>query len=216
MCRDNQLWPRRFVVSGEICHNPLAGYSQWRSNEPLEIMNIGEPSIILITGIMASGKSTVAQRLAEQFPQSVHLRGDVFRRMIVNGRHEMDADFTDSAFEQLRLRYRLAATAANLYCAAGFTVVYQEVVIGPVLKEVVEMLEKKRPSYLVVLCPSPEVVAQREATRNKVGYTSWSPTALDQELRSNTPQLGMWLDTSTLSVKETVDTILARLEEALV
>ena len=44
------------------------------------------PQLILITGIMAAGKSTVAQHLAERLPNSVHLRGDVFRRMMVNGR----------------------------------------------------------------------------------------------------------------------------------
>ena len=44
--------------------------------------------IILITGNMASGKSTVAQALAEQLPKSVHLRGDLFRRMIVSGRSD--------------------------------------------------------------------------------------------------------------------------------
>ena len=54
--------------------------------------NSGEdPRVILITGIMAAGKSTVAQHLAERLPRSVHLRGDVFRRMIVGGRAEMAA-----------------------------------------------------------------------------------------------------------------------------
>ena len=44
------------------------------------------PQVILITGNMAAGKSSVAQSLAERLPKSVHLRGDVFRRMIVSGR----------------------------------------------------------------------------------------------------------------------------------
>ena len=47
------------------------------------------PWLILLTGIMAAGKSTVAQHLAERLPHSVHLRGDVFRRMIVNGRADV-------------------------------------------------------------------------------------------------------------------------------
>jgi adenylylsulfate kinase-like enzyme len=175
-----------------------------------------EPTIVLITGIMASGKSTAAQRLAERLPKSVHLRGDVFRRMIVTGRAEMESPLSESALDQLRLRYRIAAAAGHLYCAAGFTVVYQDVIIGPVLKEVVEMFREKRPLHVIVLCPSAEVVARREATRGKVGYTSWTPDALDLELRSNTPRLGLWLDTSTLSVEETVDAILARHAEALV
>jgi chloramphenicol 3-O-phosphotransferase len=45
-------------------------------------------SVIVITGVMAAGKSTVAQRLAERLPRSAHIRGDVFRRMIVGGRVE--------------------------------------------------------------------------------------------------------------------------------
>jgi dephospho-CoA kinase len=42
-------------------------------------------AIVLITGIQAAGKSTVAQILAEQLPQSVHVRGGLFRRMVING-----------------------------------------------------------------------------------------------------------------------------------
>ncbi len=175
-----------------------------------------EPSIILITGIMASGKSTVAQHLAERLDKSVHLRGDVFRRMIVNGRAEMEADFNERAWGQLRLRYRLAATSAQMYCAAGFVVVYQDVILGPVLSEVVDMLRGKGTLYVIVLCPSPEVVAQREAARDKVAYSSWMPADLHHELQANTPRIGLWLDTSNLSVKETVDAILARIEEAAV
>ena len=36
------------------------------------------PSIIVITGIMAAGKSTVAQALAERLPKSIHLRATCF------------------------------------------------------------------------------------------------------------------------------------------
>ncbi len=39
-------------------------------------------AIYLITGVMASGKSTVAQLLASRLEKGVHLRGDLFRRMI--------------------------------------------------------------------------------------------------------------------------------------
>lgn len=51
-----------------------------------KIEQIMESQVILITGNMAAGKSSVAQALAERLPQSIHPRGDVFRRMIVNGR----------------------------------------------------------------------------------------------------------------------------------
>jgi predicted kinase len=175
--------------------------------------------VILLTGVMAAGKSTVAQQLAERLPMSVHLRGDVFRRMIVNGRAEPEKGFSERAFEQLRLRYHLAALASDLYCAAGFTVVYQDIIIGPILREVVEDLQPLRtrqPLHVVVLCPTPGVIAAREAAREKTGYTTWTPDELDHELHTNTPRLGLWLDTSALSVEETVETILARMDDALI
>jgi predicted kinase len=182
-------------------------------------MTVREPEMIMITGIMASGKSTVAQHLAERFAKSVHLRGDVFRRMIVKGKAEMGPEFSQAAYDQLRLRYQLAAAAANTYFEAGFTVVYQDVILGSVLAEVVDMIKKfqtGRTLHLIVLCPSPEVVAQREAARNKTGYGSWSPVQLDQALRADTPRLGLWLDTSALSIEETVDAILDQLDRAIV
>ncbi|MEO8608208.1 MAG: AAA family ATPase [Chloroflexota bacterium] len=181
-----------------------------------EKMTADRPYIVLITGIMAAGKSTIAQALAERFPKSVHLRGDVFRRMIVNGRADMGADFTDEDWAQLRLRYQLAANAAETYVEAGFTVVYQDVIIGAVLQEVVDRLKAKQKLFVVVLCPLPHVVAAREAGRGKVGYGSWTPADLDAALRTDTPRLGLWLDNSALSIAETVDTILGRLDEAAV
>jgi chloramphenicol 3-O-phosphotransferase len=173
------------------------------------------PSVILMTGIMASGKSTVAQAVAERLPKSVHLRGDVFRRMIVNGRLEMEPDAGEAALSQLRLRYRLAASAAETYCAAGFTVVYQDVIIGPMLAEVVDMLTRW-PLYVVVLCPSPDAAAQRDAARHKVAYRGWTPEVLDDILRETTPPIGLWLDTSSQTVDETVESILGRIREAAV
>jgi len=41
--------------------------------------------------------------------RSVHVRGDLFRRMVVNGRADMTPDPSAEAVRQLRLRYRLTA-----------------------------------------------------------------------------------------------------------
>lgn len=166
------------------------------------------PELYLVTGIMAAGKSTVAQALAERFAKSVHLRGDQFRRAVVSGREEMTAAPTTEAFEQLRLRYRLAAGVADGYVEAGFTTVVQDVVIGPMLEEFVEMV-RHRPLNVVVLTPSVEAVAEREAGRSKTGYHSVNPAQLDDVLRNTTPRIGYWLDTTDLTVEQTVDRILA-------
>jgi predicted kinase len=174
-----------------------------------------QPSVILITGLMAAGKSTVAQHLAERLPKSVHLRGDLFRRMIVNGRAEMGFELSTEAYDQLRLRYRLAAMAADLYIQAGFTVVYQDIILGPELGEVVTYY-RQHPLYVIVLCPTAEVVAAREAGRPKTGYGDLSVADFDRVLRAETPRLGWWLDTSDLTIPATVDRILANLMSAQV
>jgi cytidylate kinase len=168
---------------------------------------------ILITGIMASGKSSVAQALAERLPKSVHLRGDMFRRMIINGRAEIESPLSDAAMMQLRLRYQLAAQAADSYCEAGFTVVCQDVILGEILNEVIAM-HHNHPLYLVVLCPSPEAALERDKHRHKQTYNSWTPEGLDKALREGTPHLGLWLDSSKLTIEETVDAILGRIDEA--
>ena len=174
------------------------------------------PGMILITGNMAAGKSSVAQALAERLPRSVHLRGDVFRRMIVNGQAEMAATLSEEAERQLWLRYRLAAAAANLYLQAGFTVVYQDIIIGRALAEVVAMYAD-HPLSVIVLCPRLEVIAAREAARAKTGYADESSFhAFDWVLRAATPRIGYWLDSSDLTIAATVDRILANLPQATV
>ncbi len=174
------------------------------------------PRLFLITGIMAAGKSAVAQALAERLPRSVHLRGDVFRRMIVRGRADMDLELSTDAEEQLHLRNRIAATVAALYLEARFNVIYQDIIIGPVLADVVDAL-RQHPLYVVVLCPEPAVVAAREAARAKRGYRdARAVEAFDHVLRASTPRVGLWLDTSHLTVAETIDALLANLDGARV
>ncbi|WP_433315120.1 AAA family ATPase [Micromonospora chersina] len=167
------------------------------------------PAVVLISGIMAAGKSTVAELLARRLPRAVHLRGDVFRRMIVSGRAEMTAEFGDEAWRQLRLRYDLAASAADRYAAAGFTVVLQDVVLGAELPAVVDRI-RHRPLAVVVLAPRADVVAARERDRPKQGYGDWPVADLDAGFRAGTPRIGLWLDTSAQTPDETVDEILGR------
>ncbi|SDD70998.1 AAA domain-containing protein [Paenibacillus sp. UNCCL117] len=165
--------------------------------------------LFLITGIMASGKSTVAQLLAERFASSVHLRGDMFRKMVIHNRKEVHPDAQEDQLNQLRLRYRLTAQAADTYYEHGFTVIMQDVVVGPLLHDFVANV-RSRPLYVVVLCPNAETVEQREAERPKKGYGIWTVAALDQVLKQDTPRIGMWLDSSALTAEETVDEILKR------
>ncbi|MBW5469746.1 AAA family ATPase [Brevibacillus formosus] len=179
-----------------------------------ENVNVHVPDrcIFLVTGIMASGKSTVAQLLAEKLHRSVHLRGDSFRRMIVNGREEYMPEPSEEAIRQLRLRYKIAASTADTFFEEGFNVVVQDVVIGPFLGEFVEML-RNRPLYIVVLTPSEKAVEEREASRSKTGYGAWTISHLNKILQTETPKLGMWIDSSEQTPQETVEEILLSIKK---
>jgi predicted kinase len=173
-----------------------------------------EPRLFVITGIMAAGKSTVAQALAERFDRSVHLRGDTFRRFVVSGRAEMSPDASPEAMAQLDLRYELASMCADRYVDAGFVTVMQDVILGPTLTRVIDAF-RTRPLALVVLAPSPDAVAAREGHRAKVGYRDFTPAQLDADFRETTPRLGLWIDTTELTVDETVQHILDHRREAI-
>jgi chloramphenicol 3-O-phosphotransferase len=164
--------------------------------------------IYLITGVMASGKSTVAELFAARLPRAVHLRGDAFRRMIVSGRAEMSADATPEAFDQLYLRYHISALVAGEYLRAGFDVVLQDNYYGQALTDVMNMLDGL-PVRVVVLCPDAEAVKRREAGRGKVGYSGFAVESLHQMFLRETPRIGYWIDSSNQTPEETVEAILA-------
>ena len=163
--------------------------------------------MFVLTGPSGAGKSTVARLLAERFQRGVHLEGDVFRRSIVSGRHEMKPEASSDAVEQLMLRYRLTATTADAYFDAGFGVVVEDVIAGPMLPECLELI-RSRPLHVVVLLPRREIVAAREAARPTDGYEHWSLDALYDLFARDTPRLGLWLDTSDQTPEETVGAIL--------
>lgn len=172
--------------------------------------------VIVITGAMAAGKSTVAALLAEQLqPRSVHIRGDAFRRMVVNGRAEMTPDPDPEALRQLHLRYALAAATADRYAAHGFDAIVQDVIIGAELAQFIDLVDSPD-RHLVVLSPSVSALEWRQEQRAKAGSVYFSPGAMDTALRQETARIGYWLDSSSQSPEETVDDILTNLERARV
>ncbi|MFF5858435.1 AAA family ATPase [Streptomyces sp. NPDC012751] len=173
-----------------------------------------DSAVVVVTGVMASGKSTVAQRLAERLPRALHLRGDAFRRMIVSGREEFTPEPTAEARAQLSLRHQASAAVADLYARAGWTVVVQDVILGEHLDAYLDSVTT-RPLYLVVLAPAREEVARREAGRRKDGYGGpWTVDLLDDTLRGATARRGLWLDTTHQTPAQTVDSVLAGLTTA--
>jgi hypothetical protein len=164
--------------------------------------------------------STVADLLARQFERGVHVRGAEFSRWAVTGWIHPWGDDRNEARKLLDLRYRLSALAAAEYCEAGFTTVVQDNIFGEDVRTWLQAVPA-RPRHLVVLRPSVAVVLARDHARQrdvgKVAYRPGEPDAHQLDtLLASTPRIGLWLDTSTQTPIETVQTILERQTETAV
>lgn len=142
----------------------------------------------------------------------MHLRGDIFRKMIVAGRADMSVQPSEEAIRQLHLRYRLAAETAKTYYDSGFSVVLQDNYYGEELPRMLKMLENY-PVHVTVLCPDVETVKRREKMRGKTGYTGFSLEALHADFMRKTPRLGFWLDNSELTPEQSARDILLHFGE---
>lgn len=176
-------------------------------------------AVILVTGWQAAGKSTIAPLLAARFPLSAHVEGDVFFRMPVSGRENMTREPTDEAVRQLQLRYQAGAMVADLYAGAGFTAIHTDIVMSETLAAYPSTIET-RPLHVVVLHPSAPVLAARERGRGTTLERDWpaigEEAAYYRDELDRSPRLGAWVDTSDQNPEETVEEILARLDESLV
>jgi len=171
----------------------------------------------VISGVSASGKSTVGHLLAKRFERGVCVPGDAIRAMIVSGRVDVRPDSGAEPLRQLALRYAGALSVADVFLNGGFDVVVEDVIIGPILREFLSLVPVPE-FHLVFLDPDAAAIERRERERDRVAYGPgrWSVGGLQAVLRNETDRIGLWLDTTDQSAQETVEAILADLSASRV
>jgi predicted ATPase len=177
----------------------------------------------LITGVPGSGKTTVSRQLAQRFQQSAHICADALGAMTLTGMalphpphapdHADQAVVCGEADRQLLLRARNASLLCDSFFNAGFTPVVDDVVVRQ--RQLDFYLEhiRSRPLVLIVLAPHRDVVIAQDATRepHKRGLArKW--LFLEDVLREELSNRGIWIDTSEQSPEESVDAILQAIE----
>jgi predicted kinase len=170
------------------------------------------PAFIVVTGIQAAGKSTVASLLAHRFPRGVHIEADALQRMIVSGGvwPGEPGPVTGEAATQLRLRLRNLCLLGRSFHDAGFSVVLDDIIIGERWEQIVEELGE-RPFSLIVLGPSVEAVLARDRARAKRTLGKAWARYLDAELRRTMAGIGLWIDNTNQTPAATVEAILSGL-----
>lgn len=181
------------------------------------------PKVVLVTGMQAAGKSTIAPLLAAELgPPAATIDGDVFFHGVVAGAEGMTPDPSPEAVRQLELRYAASQLIAQHYADNGFDFVCSDIILGEHVEQWFAELRGVE-TYLVVLVPSVESIVEREIGRGgQNSYRAWQEEggsladgvrALQDGLQE-TPRRGLWLDTTGQTPEQTVKTILADLEQA--
>lgn len=178
---------------------------------------IGAVTLIVISGVSAAGKSTVARLLAQRFERGVCVPGDAIQAMIASGRIDMRPGAENEALRQLALRYAGALSVARVFLDGGFDVVVEDVIIGPILRDFFALVPVPE-FHLVFLDPDAAAIQQRELERDRIAYGPgrWSVGGLQTVLREETDRIGLWLDTTGQSAAETVESILSNLDASRV
>lgn len=170
-------------------------------------------AIIVVTGIQAAGKSTVAHLLAARFARGVHIEADALQRMIISGGEWVrdPGPATGAAADQLRLRLHHACLLGKSFFEHGYAAVLDDIILGERWDHIQEELRGYEFS-LVVLAPRPEIVTgERDMSRTKRPLGPAWATYLDGELRRTMAGTGLWVDNAGQTPGETVDEILRRL-----
>jgi chloramphenicol 3-O-phosphotransferase len=146
--------------------------------------------------------------LARRFDPGAWVSADLLQKMLVSGgRWPEGAAMSDTAERQLSLRLTHACLLGQSFVANGITAVVDDIVIGSRLDELLHHLAGER-FVFVMLTPRLEVIRERERGRGTALWEQWE--WLDDEIRTKTQRIGLWLDSTDQTPEETVDAILAR------
>ncbi len=178
-----------------------------------------EPFLVFLTGPPGAGKSTVGQSIADRFGPSACIESDWFWTTIVHG---FVPQWQPEADPQNRAVIRAVVAAATRLVGGGYSTVV-EGIVGPWHLDLVrhELHAAGIPARYIVLRPSAATCLTRAAGRAGSERIPGHPPLTEEG-----PIRLMWerfadldayeshvVDTTHLSVRETTDAIVARLED---
>jgi len=176
--------------------------------------------ITVVTGPAASGKTTVAARLCHRLERAAHIEVDLLRDMVIAGYaspNPGDEHDPIAALEQTRLATANAISLARNFSLAGYEVAIDAVIeTSEGLDELLAGFAGLAPVSVITLMPDSLTLQSRDAVRDPDLRLGQRCLELRRIYETNGEQRGLRLDSSHMSVSETVTWILANRDRARV
>ncbi|GAA4232020.1 AAA family ATPase [Actinomadura meridiana] len=163
--------------------------------------------VIILTGPPGSGKSTVAQLLADRLSPSVHLHSDDFWGYVKQG---YLAPYLPEAHQQNQVVLRVLVSAVFGYAEGGYQVICDGIV-GPWFLDLFRVAAQERdvPLNYVVLRPDQRTTLERATARTGDALTDPDPIG---SMYAQFTDLGTYephvLDSTNLTATATTDLVL--------
>jgi predicted kinase len=170
--------------------------------------------VYVISGVPGTGKSSVSMTLMERFPRGIHIPVDNIRSWVVTGYADPTKPWNDETARQFRLAREGAARMARDYSDAGFAVAIDDVLWPNEVEDIFAPILTDRPFHRVFLHAPLDVTLARNATRTNKNFDTAVLEDVIRMLHARVdPSSDRWpgwllLDTSTLTLAQTVDAIL--------
>jgi chloramphenicol 3-O-phosphotransferase len=168
--------------------------------------------VLVITGPAASGKTSVARRIAEQSADpSVHLKGDDFFRALKVGRLR---GWEEGSTPQHEVVFEAIGSATRAFANGGYFVVLDSLIRPRYLDILFEAIKTKETElHVAVLRPSLSETQSRSRQRDEADRHS---DEILEELHGAFRELGGLeshvIDNTTLDENQTIDAIRSRME----
>ena len=159
------------------------------------------PNLYVITGPAGVGKSTISQKIAENKNKSVLIEGDEIYAQVVGG--------YVSAWKEgnhLDVFWKICLDMINTYLLAGYDVVFNYIVTLSSYTKIKERFKNYNTKF-VVLVSNEETILSRDKQRPIDCQMNERCIILLNNFKNTNYGKDYFLDTSNLSIEETVETI---------